>query len=578
MRRTKIICTIGPASESPEKIQQLLDAGMNVARLNLSHGNQEEHLRRIQVLREVSARAETNLGILLDTKGPEIRTGLVPDDGVLLENSSQFILDNDIQTGSAERVYISYENLWQEVNPGTRILVDDGLMELEVTAVHEGKIITKVINGGILKSRKGVNVPGVAVQLPALTTKDVEDIRFGINNDIDFIAASFTRKAADIIEVRKLIEEAGSDVKIIAKIESREGIENIDGILSVADGVMVARGDLGVEIPVEDVPVCQKEIIAKCNELGKIVIVATQMLDSMIRQPRPTRAEASDVANAILDGADAIMLSGETAAGSFPVEAVQTMDRIARKTESIFFKNNLSANVLTNKGRDIADAIGHACKTIATDLNAAAIITPTQSGTTARLISRYRPKSLIIAATPYPTVARKLSLNWGVNTILVDESSGTDELLSMAVSKAVDKHVLKTGDLVVLTAGVPVGKVGTTNLIKVQVIGNILTRGTGINKKSYSGTARHKKSGLFNRGDILVTEATEAEDLSLIAKAGALVVEQGGLTSHAAILAIEYGIPAIVGAKDAIQKIEEGSIITVVPSSGVVYEGYVSMI
>jgi len=383
LRRTKIICTIGPASESPEKIQQLLDAGMNVARLNLSHGNQEEHLRRIQVLREVSARAETNLGILLDTKGPEIRTGLVPDDGVLLENSSQFILDNDIQTGSAERVYISYENLWQEVNPGTRILVDDGLMELEVTAVHEGKIITKVINGGILKSRKGVNVPGVAVQLPALTTKDVEDIRFGINNDIDFIAASFTRKAADIIEVRKLIEEAGSDVKIIAKIESREGIENIDGILSVADGVMVARGDLGVEIPVEDVPVCQKEIIAKCNELGKIVIVATQMLDSMIRQPRPTRAEASDVANAILDGADAIMLSGETAAGSFPVEAVQTMDRIARKTESIFFKNNLSANVLTNKGRDIADAIGHACKTIATDLNAAAIITVTQSGRTA---------------------------------------------------------------------------------------------------------------------------------------------------------------------------------------------------
>ena len=574
MRRTKIICTIGPASESAEKIQQLLAAGMNVARLNFSHGSHEEHFKRIQTLREVAARMEINLGILLDTKGPEIRTGLVPEKGVLLENGRQFILDTNQETGSAERVYVSYENLWREVNPGSHILVDDGLIDLEVTAVQEGKIITKVVNGGLLKSRKGVNVPGVAVQLPALTDKDVEDIQFGIKNDLDFIAASFTRKAADIIEVRKLVEEAGSDIKIIAKIENREGIENIDSILGVADGIMIARGDLGVEIPVEDVPVYQKEIIAKCNELGKIVIVATQMLDSMIRQPRPTRAEASDVANAILDGADAIMLSGETAAGSFPVEAVQTMDKIARKTESIFFKSNVPAR----KGQNIADAIGHACYTIANDLNAKAIITPTQSGTTARLISRYRPKSPIIAATPFPAVARRLALNWGVNSIIVDEATGTDEMLSLAVSKAVDKGFLQTGDLVVLTAGVPVGKVGTTNLIKVQIIGNIIARGTGINKKSYSGIARYKDSEQFNRGDILITKVTDAEDLRLIAKAGALVVEQGGLTSHAAILAVEYGIPAVVGAKDATLKIKEGSTITVVPSSGVVYEGYVSMI
>ena len=337
MRRTKIVCTIGPASESPEKIKELLDAGMNVARLNFSHGSHEEHGKRIRNLKTVAEEKGINFGILLDTKGPEIRTGLVPDGGVTLKNGCQFILDNDSQLGSSKRVNITYDNLWQEVYPGAHILLDDGLIDLEVVSNEDGKIVTTVINGGVLKSRKGVNVPGISVQLPALTQKDIDDINFGIRNKVDFIAASFARKASDILEVRKLVEDAGSDVKIIAKIENEEGLANIDSILEVADGVMVARGDLGVEIPVEDVPIYQKELITKCNTLGKIVIVATQMLDSMIRQPRPTRAEASDVANAILDGTDAIMLSGETAAGSFPVEAVQTMDKIARKTESIFF-------------------------------------------------------------------------------------------------------------------------------------------------------------------------------------------------------------------------------------------------
>lgn len=574
MRRTKIICTIGPASESPEKIKKLLQAGMNVARLNFSHGSREEHGRRITDLKRVAAEAEVNLGILLDTKGPEIRTGLMPEEGVTLENGNQFILDNRDEIGSSERVFITYANLWDEVQPGTHILLDDGLLDLEIVETREGTIVTRVENGGTLKSQKGVNVPGVPINLPFLTSKDRDDISFGLQNGIDFIAASFTRKAADILEVRRLAEDQGASVKIIAKIESKGGLENLDSILEVANGVMVARGDLGVEVPVEDVPVYQKEIIAKCNNLGKIVIVATQMLDSMIRQPRPTRAEASDVANAILDGADAIMLSGETAAGAFPAEAVQTMDKIARKTESIYFKSASSIP----KGKNIAEAIGHAGYTIANDLNASAIIAPTQSGATARMISRYRPRSLILAATPFAHVARSLSLNWGVHSLYVPERTGTDELLSIAVNRALDQKYIKTGDIVVLTAGVPVGMSGTTNLIKVQVVGNVLARGTGIGRRSYAGTARKTGSmEKFRKGDILIASASDREDLPVIAKAGALVVERGGLTSHAAIVALEYGIPAIVGAQEAVSKIAEGMTITVDASAGVVYEGSVAM-
>lgn len=575
MRRTKIICTIGPASESPEVVKQLIEAGMNVARLNFSHGSYEEHGNRINTLRSVAAEKDVNLGILLDTKGPEIRTGLVPDEGVILEKGGRFILDNNEQLGSSERVFVSYENLWQEVYPGTHILLDDGLIDLEVESIQEGKIITLIKNGGLLKSRKGVNVPGVSIKLPALTQKDIDDINFGLQAGIDFIAASFARKASDILEVRKLVEDANADVKIIAKIENEEGILNLDDILEVADGIMVARGDLGVEIPVEDVPMHQKEIIKKCNSLGKIVIVATQMLDSMIRQPRPTRAEASDVANAILDGTDAIMLSGETAAGLFPVEAVKIMDKIAKKIESIYF----TSNVVPKKGQNIAEAIGHASNTIANDLNAAAIITPTQSGITARMISRYRPKSLIIAATPYSTTARSLALNWGVHSIIVPETTGTDELLSIAVTKALDENLIKTGDVVVLTAGVPVGKVGTTNLIKVQVVGNVLAKGIGICRKSYIGIARKIESqDRFSKGDVLIASTTDATHMDIIAQAGALVVEQGGLTSHAAIVALEFGIPTVVGAKDALGKISDGMMITVDASAGVVYEGSVAMI
>jgi len=578
MRRTKIVCTIGPASESREKVRALITAGMDVARLNFSHGTHEEHGQRIVVLKEEAAKMGKHLGIMLDTKGPEIRTGKVPDEGVTLENGSEFSLDTDVSSiGNQLRVGITYTELWKKVNIGTHILIDDGQLDLEVTAVDNQVIKTVIQNGGLLKSQKGVNVPSALIDLPAVTERDIDDIRFGISQGIDFIAASFTRTASNVLDVRRVCEEMEADVHIIAKIESQEGVDNLDSILEVADGLMVARGDLGVEIPVEEVPIRQKEMIRKCNLLGKPVIVATQMLDSMIRQPRPTRAEASDVANAILDGTDAIMLSGETAAGLFPLEAVQMMDKIAKRIE----QTDLGHQVTRQPQRSVAGAISFASYTIAKDLDAAAIITPTHSGLTSCMISKYRPNALIVAATPYSATARKLSVQWGVEPMLVPESLGTDEMLSVAVNTSLNKDFIHSGDVVVITAGVPIGKVGSTNMIKVQIMGNMLARGSGIGRKSYSGVARKvkfPKTDMFNDGDILIAETTDAEFVSIIARAGALVIEEGGLTSHAAIVALQYGIPAIVGAKEAFSKVTNGQTLTVDALSGVMYEGSISIL
>lgn len=577
MRRTKIVCTIGPASESSEKVHALLDAGMDVARLNFSHGTHEEHGRRIAILKQEAAKFGKHLGILLDTKGPEVRTGKVPEGGITLENGTEFSLDTDLSQGDQHRVGITYTDLWKKISQGTHILIDDGQLDLEVTSTEQGIIRTIVRNGGILKSQKGVNAPGALIDLPAVTERDIEDIRFGISQGIDFIAASFTRKAVNILDVRRIVEEMNANVHIIAKIESQEGINNLDAILEVADGLMVARGDLGVEIPVEEVPIRQKEMIRKCNLLGKPVIVATQMLDSMIRQPRPTRAEASDVANAILDGTDAIMLSGETAAGLFPVEAVHMMDKIAKRTEQIGSNRQASRQAQKN----VAEAISFASYTIANDLLAAAILTPTHSGLTARMISKYRPRALIVAATPFDTTARQLALQWGVQPLIVPQSAGTDEMLSVAVNTSLNKNLINAGDVVVITAGVPIGKVGSTNMIKVQIMGNILAKGTGIGRKSYSGIARkvsNPEKDDFTEGDILIAETTDARFVPLIARAGALVVVEGGLTSHAAIAALQYGIPAIVGARDAFAKISNGQILTVDALTGMMYEGSISIL
>ena len=577
MRRTKIVCTIGPASESKEKVQALLAAGMDVARLNFSHGTHEEHGQRIAVLKEEAAKIGKHLAILLDTKGPEVRTGMAPEDGITLENGSVFSLDTDMSLGDQQRVGITYTDLWKQVELGTHILIDDGQIDLEVTSVDNEIIRTIIRNGGVLKSQKGVNVPGAIIDLPAVTEKDINDIRFGISQGIDFIAASFTRKALDVLAVRKVVEDMGADVHIIAKIESQEGLNNLDAILEVADGIMVARGDLGVEIPVEEVPISQKDMIRKCNLLGKPVIVATQMLDSMIRQPRPTRAEASDVANAILDGTDAIMLSGETAAGHFPIEAVQMMDKIAKRTEQTSLETQANRHPQLN----VAEAICFASYTIAKDLEAVAIITPTHSGLTSRMISKYRPIALIVAATPYATTARKLSLQWGVQPLLVPQSSGTDQMLLVAVNAALNQNYVHSGDVVVITAGVPIGQVGSTNMIKVQILGNIIARGMGIGRKSYSGIARkvhNPEKDTFEDGDILIAETTDASFVPLIARAGALVVEEGGLTSPAAIVALQYGIPAIVGAPEVFSKVTNGQTVTVDALSGVMYEGCVSIL
>ncbi|MFZ3132773.1 MAG: pyruvate kinase [Desulfosporosinus sp.] len=577
MRRTKIVCTIGPASESREKVQALLAAGMDVARLNFSHGTHEEHGRRIAILKEEAAKIGKHLGILLDTKGPEVRTGRVPEEGITLENGSVFSLDTDLSLGNQQRVGITYTELWRKVKLGTHILIDDGQLDLEVTSVDNKIIRTVIRNGGVLMSQKGVNVPGALTGLPSVTERDIEDIRFGISQGIDFIAASFTRKALNVLDVRRVVEEMAVDVHIIAKIESQEGLNNLDAILEVADGLMVARGDLGVEIPVEEVPIRQKEMIRKCNLLGKPVIVATQMLDSMIRQPRPTRAEASDVANAILDGTDAIMLSGETAAGLFPVEAVQMMDKIAKRTEQTRSDNQATRQ----PQRNVAGAISFASYTIAKDLEAAVILTPTYSGLTARLISKYRPNALIVAATPMAATARKLALLWGVQPLLVPQSSGTDETLSVAVNTSLTKNFIHAEDVVVITAGVPIGKVGSTNMIKVQIMGKILAKGTGIGRKSYSGVARKvqfPKIDPFNDGDILIAETTDADYEPIIARAGAMVIVEGGLTSHAVIVALQYKIPAIVGAQEAFAKVSNGQILTVDALSGVMYEGSVSIL
>ncbi len=576
MRRTKIVCTIGPACESKDMLQKLFQAGMDVARLNFSHGSHEEHGKRILLLKEISRQTSKPLAILLDTKGPEIRTLMVPEEGVVLTPGASFTLDTSEETGSPKRVGITYADLWKEVSSGTHLLLDDGLIDLEVRAVGEGVIHTVVCNEGLLKSRKGINVPGVSIQLPAVTEKDISDIQFGLTQGIDFIAASFTRKAADILAVRRIVEEAGGSVSIIAKIESREGIDNLEEILDVADGLMVARGDLGVEIPVEEVPLYQKTMIEKCNALGKPVIVATQMLDSMIRQPRPTRAEASDVANAILDGTDAIMLSGETASGHYPYEAVQMMAKIALRTETLIREKRAKRHPQLN----VVEAISYASYTVAEDLDAQGILTPTHSGSTPRMISKYRPKALIIAATPFPATARRLCLTWGVHPIITEECSGTDELMSGAVRTALKEGLIKTGDTVVITAGVPVGQIGTTNMIKVQIVGNLLTKGTGIGRKAYSGTARkidQMDDAQFENGDILVTRQTDASFVPLLEKAGALVIEEGGLTSHAAISALHYGIPAIVGV-NKISAISDGRTITVDAASGAVYDGTVSIL
>ncbi|WP_061100719.1 pyruvate kinase [Enterococcus faecalis] len=580
MKKTKIVCTIGPASESVDMLVNLINAGMNVCRLNFSHGDYEEHGARIKNIREAVKITGKRVAILLDTKGPEIRTNDMENDAITMKIGDSVRISMTEVLGTNEKFSITYPELINDVNVGSHILLDDGLIDLEVTDIDRdaNEIVTVVKNEGVLKNKKGVNVPGVSVNLPGITEKDANDIRFGIGQGIDFIAASFVRRASDVLEITKILEEENAThIQIIPKIENQEGIDNIDEILKVSDGLMVARGDMGVEIPTEDVPVVQKALIKKCNALGKPVITATQMLDSMQRNPRPTRAEANDVANAIYDGTDAVMLSGETAAGDYPLEAVQTMARIAVRTEETLVNQDSFALKLYSK-TDMTEAIGQSVGHTARNLGIQTIVAATESGHTARMISKYRPKAHIVAITFSEQKARSLSLSWGVYATVADKPSSTDEMFNLASKVSQEEGYASEGDLIIITAGVPVGEKGTTNLMKIQMIGSKLVQGQGVGEEAIiakavvAGTAEEAVAKA-TEGAILVTKTTDKEYMPAIEKASALVVEEGGLTSHAAVVAIAQNIPVIVGAADATSLINNDEVITVDPRRGIVYRG-----
>lgn len=578
MRRTKIVCTIGPASESVEVLKQMMLAGMNVARLNFSHGTHEDHAKRIAAIRQAASEVGKNIAIMLDTKGPEIRLKKFANPPVTLEPGQKFTLTTREVLGDNTIVSVTYMDLPNDVKPGSMIAVADGLIALEVESVEGGDVHCRVINGGQLSNQKGVNLPGVNVNLPSITDKDIADIHFGLEQGVDFIAASFIRKASDVIAIRQIVEEYGAEIDIIAKIESRQGVDNLEDIINVADGVMVARGDLGVEVPAEEVPVLQKTMIEICNRLGKPVITATQMLESMTQNPRPTRAEASDVANAIFDGTDAIMLSGETAAGKYPVVTVETMARIAQRAEKAVNFDDLLETRGAAIQRTVTDGISHAVCSVARDLGVSAIVTATASGHTARMIAKYRPKVPVIAVTPRANVLRKLALVWGVEPLLIGDVKGTDEMINTSVDATLAAGLISAGDLVVITAGVPVGVHGTTNMMKVHTVGTLLARGIGIGQKAVTGTVRicrtvEEAMEKVQPGDILVTVATDREIVPAMEKAAAVITEEGGLTSHAAIVGLEFGIPVIVGVDKATSILPDGEVITLDGQRGLIYGG-----
>lgn len=579
MRKTKIVCTIGPSSESLENTKKLIKAGMNVARLNFSHGDFEEHGNRIINIRKANVELGTSVAILLDTKGPEIRLGKLKEEPIELNQGETITLTTEEILGDRNRIPVTYSNLPNDLSVGSTVLIDDGLIGLTVEEINGTEILCRIVNSGPIKSKKGVNVPGVKISLPGITEKDANDIVFGIEQGVDFIAASFVRKASDVLEIRELLERHNaSHIQIISKIENQEGVDNLDEILEVSDGLMVARGDLGVEIPAEEVPLVQKNMIKKCNRVGKPVITATQMLDSMQRNPRPTRAEASDVANAIFDGTDAIMLSGETAAGRYPVESVQTMSRIAERAEGSLEYREIFTKQANAQQTTVTEAISQAVANSALDLQAKAIITSTQSGFTARMVSKYKPKSPIIAVTTDERVMRRLSLIWGVRAVLGPEADTTDEMFENAVKGGMSTGLLSLGDTVVITAGVPVGRSGTTNLIKIHHIGELLAQGQGIGSQIATGkivVARTPQEAIqkTTQGSILVTVTTDKDYMPAFEKAAAVITEQGGITSHAAVVGLNLGIPVILGVSGGTELLKDGMEVTVYGETGVIYHG-----
>ena len=558
MRKTKIVCTIGPASESEEMLEKLMNAGMNVARLNFSHGSHEEHKARIDTIRKVAKRLNKTIGLLLDTKGPEIRTHNMKDGLIVLEKGKEVIVSMDEVEGTPEKFSVTYENLINDVNIGSYILLDDGLVELQVKEINKdkGEVKCDILNTGELKNKKGVNLPGVKVNLPGITDKDADDIRFGIKENVDFIAASFVRRPSDVLDIRQILEEEKAEITIFPKIENQEGIDNIEEILEVSDGLMVARGDMGVEIPPESVPMVQKDLIRKCNKLGKPVITATQMLDSMQRNPRATRAEASDVANAIYDGTDAVMLSGETAAGQYPEEAVKTMRNIAVSAEAAQDYKKLLSDRTKLVETSLVNAIGVSVAHTALNLNVKAIVAATESGSTARTISKYRPHSDIIAVTPSEKTARQCAIVWGVNPVVKEGRKTTDALLNNAVATAVETGRVSNGDLIIITAGVPTGEKGTTNMMKIHLVGDEIAKGQGVGRGSVVGHAIVADSASDLEGKdlsdkVIITNSVDETLVPYVEKAIGLITEENGITSPSAIIGLEKGIPTVVGVEQA---------------------------
>lgn len=575
MRKTKIICTLGPSTERDGVLKELMLQGMNVARFNFSHGDFEEHGGRLKALREYRKELNLPVATLLDTKGPEIRLCDFKDGKIMLEQGQTFALTTEDIEGTTERVSITYKNLVNDVEVGSKILIDDGLIEMEVVELTKTDIICKVLNGGAVSNKKGVNVPNVDLSMEFISEKDYGDIMFAVREDYDFIAASFVRSAQDVLDIRKILDENDSKINIIAKIENMQGVRNIDEIIRVADGIMVARGDMGVEVPLEEVPVIQKMIIKKATAAGKQVITATQMLDSMIKNPRPTRAEATDVANAIYDGTSAIMLSGETAAGKYPVEALKTMVKIAVRTEEDINYESRFKQAKTSCNPDITSAISHATCTTAMDLNAAAIITVTNSGRTAKMISKYRPSRPIIGCSMFEKVCRQLNLCWGVTPLLVEKKDNADDLFEHAVDMAEKAGHISQGDITVITAGVPLAVSGTTNLIKVHVAGHILVKGIGLGDKNVSGNLCVAKDAEtlakhFKAGDIVVTKQTTNEMMAQLRKAAGIIVEEAGDGSHAVTTGLSLDIPVITGAENATEILKSGAFVKMDAISGVV--------
>lgn len=576
MRKTKIVCTLGPSTDKEGILRQLIENGMNVARFNFSHGDYDEHRGRFEQLCALRKELNKPIAAMLDTKGPEIRLGNFQNGSEKLVTGQSFTLTTRQVEGTNEICSITYKDLPHDVSAGGQIMLDDGLISLTIDKVTDTDIICTVQNDGVIKNKKGINVPGVHLSMPYMSQRDREDILFGVQQGFDWISASFTRCAQDILEIRHLLDENDSHIRIIAKIENQEGIDNIEEILSVADGIMVARGDMGVEIDFAEIPSIQKHLIDRTMAAGKVVITATQMLDSMINNPRPTRAEITDVANAIYDGSSAVMLSGETAAGKYPVAALQAMVAIAETAEADSNYNSLVHHAQAADSRlSVSAAVAHAACTTASDIHASAIITVSKSGETARLLSRCRPDTPIIACVLDEQVQRQLNMHWGITPLVMPYANSTDELISMSVETSEKAGLVHAGNMAVVTAGVPVGISGTTNMIKVHLVGDSLLNGVGIGEHNAKGEVCVCRSAAeaakkFKPGQILVTTHTTNEMLPYMRDAAGIITEEAGTNSHAAIVALTLNKAVIVGASNALRVLRSGMNISMDCQHGVV--------